>query len=71
MNITRRSPVSGKTNTMDLPITAQQAVAYMDGALVQEAFPQLTPDQREFIMTGVTSEEWETMFNLNADEDKV
>jgi len=71
MNITRRSPVSGKTNTMDLPITAQQAVAYMDGALVQEAFPQLTPDQREFIMTGVTSEEWETMFNLNADDDKV
>ena len=25
---------------------------------IQEAMPHLTPDEREFIMTGITAEEW-------------
>jgi hypothetical protein len=27
--------------------------------LIQDAIPNLTPDQREFIMNGITAEEWE------------
>jgi hypothetical protein len=31
--------------------------------LIQDAFPDLTADQREFIMTGITPEEWDQMFS--------
>ena len=28
------------------------------GELIQNVFPDLSPDDREFLMTGVTAEEW-------------
>jgi len=59
MNVTRKSLISGKLHTLDLPITDAQLVAYADGALLQDAFPDLAPPLREFIKTGVTPEEWE------------
>lgn len=62
MIVTRKSPFSGKLNTMDLPITEAQVQRYEEGALLQIAFPNLNADQREFFKTGITSEEWETMF---------
>ena len=30
--------------------------------LIQDAFPFLTPDQREFMKTGMTQEDWDSMF---------
>lgn len=36
--------------------------AYEDGALIQDAFPYLTNEQRELIMTGLTDEMWGDMF---------
>jgi hypothetical protein len=62
MKITRMSPFSRKKVTMDLPITAEQYAAWESGTLAQNAFPRLTPDQREFIMTGITPEEWAEAF---------
>lgn len=62
MEITRTSITSGKVRTMNLDITEAQMEAYRSGALIQQAFPNLTDSQREFIMTGMTDEEWnETM----------
>ena len=58
MLITRTSIHSGIKRTMDLPVTAQQIEAYERGSLLQEAFPNLDADQREFIKTGITKEEW-------------
>jgi hypothetical protein len=43
---------------MDLPVTELQLDAYERGSLLQEAFPNLDADQREFIKTGITKEEW-------------
>lgn len=60
MKVTRTSPFSGKTMTLDLDITAEQARAYGSGLSVQEAFPQLNADEREFILTGIMPGEWET-----------
>ena len=62
MLVERVSPISG-TNVMDLPITQAQLDAYANGAMIQDAFPNLTPDQREFIKTGYTAEEWEQIFS--------
>lgn len=62
MLVTRKSMVSGKTHTLDLPITAQEAMMYEAGALIQDAFPNCTPAEREFYKTGITDEEWKAIF---------
>lgn len=62
MKITRISPFSGKVNSMDLDITEDQIQAFTVGATVQTAFPNLSADEREFIKTGITPEEWESHF---------
>ena len=62
MKLPRLSPISGKIHTMDLDVTKDQFVAWEKGALIQDAFPNLTPDEREFIKTGVTRDEWDAMF---------
>lgn len=67
MQVTRTSKASGKTRTRDLPITPEQMAAYEEGgALIQDAFPQLNADDREFILSGITAEEWIELFG---DED--
>lgn len=63
MEITRKSAFTGIIRTLDLPVTEEQIKAYEEGVLVQIAFPQLTADEREFILTGATNEEWESLFN--------
>ncbi len=62
MLITRKSLISGNTNTMSLPITEEQYNAWEQGTLVQVAMPHLSPDEREFVMKGITPEEWGQAF---------
>lgn len=68
MNITRTSAFTGVTRTLDLPITEAQYDAWVEGALLQNAFPNLTPGQREFIKTGVTDEEWTAFFGEDEEQ---
>jgi hypothetical protein len=62
MLITRKSRFSGKTNTMDLPVLEIEYSAWMNGVPAQTAFPNLSADQREFIISGTTPEEWAILF---------
>ena len=62
MIVTRTSPFSGKRATMDLAITEQEVQNYKDGALLQNAFPNIDAGEREFYKTGITSQEWDSMF---------
>ena len=48
---------------MDLPVTQEQLDRWSDGELVQNVFSFLSPSEREFIMTGVTDEEWNQAFS--------
>lgn len=61
MEITRTSAMTGVTRTLDLPITAEQIAKYEQGALLQDAFRNLTREEREFYKTGMTQEEWDAM----------
>lgn len=61
INIIRISPFSGKTNSMVMSIDPEDIECYEDGELVQDAFPYLTADEREFFKTGITPEEWNEM----------
>lgn len=62
MQITRRSMFTNKVHTLDLPVTQEQINAWRNGKLIQDAMPNLTPAEREFIKTGVTPEEWNETF---------
>lgn len=68
MRIRRKSPLTGKINEMNLPVTDAQMAAYHEGAFVQVAFPQLTGEQREFILSGYTPEDWKRMFPPEGEE---
>ena len=59
MLITRKSLISGIERTFDIPVTQEELYDWESGMLAQEAFPNLTAAQREFLMTGITPEEWE------------
>ena len=43
---------------MSLDVTQEQFERYQAGELVQNAFPHLSFDEREFIISGITPEEW-------------
>jgi hypothetical protein len=61
MLITRTNPFTGKDNTRDLDVTEAQMIAYYEeGVLLQNAFPNLSADDREFIKTGIDN--WDEMF---------
>ena len=60
--IERESPFSGNVNRMAIQVTEAQIAAWQDGKLIQNAMPDVSADEREFIKTGITPEEWENTF---------
>lgn len=62
MIVTRTSALTNTVRSIDLPVTQEQIDAWENGELIQDAMPALTPDQREFIKTGITPEEWAKCF---------
>ena len=62
MKVSKRSPLTGVENTMDLDITEEQIAQWKGGVLIQDAMPQLNDDEREFLITGYTPEDWESIF---------
>jgi hypothetical protein len=60
MQITRTSIFTGIKRTLEIDVTEEQIQAWRSGSdLIQTIMPHLTPDEREFLMTGTTSEEWD------------
>jgi len=69
MLITRTSPITGRQNTLDLDISTDSLLKWQSGLLlVQEAFPVLTADEREFLISGCTKEDWETLYGAEEKE---
>jgi hypothetical protein len=68
MKITRTSMFSGIERTLDLPITEAQIAQWQAGGLIQNVMPELSADEREFVMTGVTAQEWSTEFGDENDD---
>ena len=62
MQITMTSMISGKTTTRDIDVEPEQIKSWQNGMLIQQAMPKLSPSDREFIMTGITSEEWDGLY---------
>lgn len=53
-------------------VTIEQMIegktAYDKGALIQHAYPFLTAAQREFLITGMTPEDWDAMCKFEEEE---
>ena len=62
MTITRKSSLTGITRTKEINVTEEQLLAWEMGELIQNAMPQLSADDREFVKTGSTGEEWDQLF---------
>ncbi len=62
MELTRRSPVSGKINTLSLDISEEEYTRWMAGEPAQNVFKRLNADQREFVITGIYPGEWDEIF---------
>jgi len=68
MQVTRKSIFSGKERTREIPVTEEQYAKWQSGMLIQVAMPNLTPEDREFIITGLDEEEWNEMFGEDNEE---
>lgn len=65
---TNTSKLSGVTRTIEYSQYTQEEFERRLSSwkqrrvMIQEAFPELSEDGREFIMTGITKEEWDKEF---------
>ena len=64
--LARISTLTGRRHIREIPMSidayTQGFYAWKRGALIQEAFPSLSAEDREFILSGITPEEWEDTF---------
>jgi hypothetical protein len=68
ITLTKISMLTGKLNKITLPITQAEyekaEQARKGGMYIQDAYPTLTADQREFLISGATPEEWDRLFGV-------
>ena len=61
-----RSHITGKFNRMSFPMGiyefTRKYVEWSEGAYIQEVFSTLNSEEREFLLTGSTTEEWDATF---------
>ena len=71
IQVTRQSVLTRKMNTMELPISQEHLDIYdnVGDILVQDAFPNLNAEQREFLLSGITPQEWKDTFGEDEDDD--
>lgn len=66
MEIVRQSQLSGAIRVMEIDITEEQLERVenrrANQELIQNIVPHLPKDEREFLITGITPEEWELAF---------
>ena len=61
--IEMESPFTGKVNSMFMLFDVADFTKWREGrGLIQDCLPYLSADEREFLMTGLTPEEWERTF---------
>ena len=69
--LARTSPITGNINQLEIPLSIEAYAlgmqAWKRGELIQNAFPTLKADIREFIMSGISPKEWDELFTDEED----
>lgn len=70
MLLRKKSIFTGHEAEMEFPdgIEARIAEWQRSGKMVQDAFPDLSAAQREFLLSGSTPEEWDELWKEEDDE---
>jgi hypothetical protein len=55
------------THRMD--VTTSEVASWLDGELIQNAFPRLSVAERELLLTGITLDQWDELFPGGIDND--
>lgn len=61
-------PFCGHTNT--ILVYEDDFLAWQNGTLIQDAFPYLSPEDREMLISGICPTCWEKMFGGKEEEDQ-
>jgi len=61
MLIKRKSMLTGLIHYWRIPVTMEQLDDWYSGTLIQDAMPNLSADQREFVVTGILPSEWKNV----------
>lgn len=61
MIVRRRNIFTGKVRELNLDVNPEQIARWQKGELIQNAMPQLSVDEREFLISGLLPEEWEKL----------
>jgi hypothetical protein len=70
IQISMVSPVTGQTNTRDINCTLEQYQAWRAGAgYIQAVMPQVSADDREFLLSGCTPEDWDELFDADPEQE--
>jgi len=67
MIVRRKNIFSGKIEELDLNVTDEQLQRWLGGEHIQHVFPHLTPDEREFLLTGLMPGNWDKLFKNDED----
>jgi hypothetical protein len=74
MQITKTSQLTGKENTLEIDITPDILDLVENrrdlGLKIQNIVPELSNGHREFLMTGITPDEWSRYFDVDEYEDE-
>jgi hypothetical protein len=63
MWIKRKSVISGIERTRNIPVNPDDYLSWQAGAgNIQSLMPYLTDTDREFILSGITDDEWDEAF---------
>jgi hypothetical protein len=68
MVIRRISRLTGQVHEKEINVTGDQLDAWMGGELIQNVMPNLQVWEREFILSGITEEEWNETFGILEEE---
>jgi len=68
MEVTKRSQLTGKLTTLDLDITDEQLdrveCRRETSTPIQKIVPHLSASEREFLISGISPEEWINEFGI-------
>jgi hypothetical protein len=69
MKVTKVSSLTGVTHQREIEATQEQLLRHANGELIQNVFPDLSAEDREYLMTGITQEEWQQLMTCENCDD--
>lgn len=59
MMVPKVSLLTGVTHMRDIDVTQEQLERHANGELIQEVCPDLSAEDREYLISGITQDEWQ------------